>query len=385
MEVDPLSPCPSCTEVMKIPMLLACSHSICGPCVNTLELSDLTDCSVCLKPMGIPVLNRALQAYLDELAIPITAEEAEEHRFPKRHCRASPAFAATLADGAAFATLADDARKESIAFSEQYSQQEEVFAEAVALAHAQLNVCATTAKTKFRRDSAAVLKGLELAQVGAEIHAAQAGFHTGSPFPLPVCIPPLLEIEAVKTTLAEVWSPSPPPMYIIEEAPLHKSVYIPAQYWASAILAATPTSIVRMLLSNKWNDALVREQQRDVFSLIRGQLVMRVITRNGPVLRAHLYKDAYDPIADVLRIVSDPTADVLRIGSDSCRKHQSEHTMDELAQYMLLDAVKATEAVDATEAIGANPNPKAPWFVGPTMRLYTPLDLTAWILPRTSL
>ena len=71
-----LTTCPCCQEPLLRPhTVTGCLHSICYPCVETLDLADQETCPICAGPLGTPVMNVALQALQAEVQQPQVLDE----------------------------------------------------------------------------------------------------------------------------------------------------------------------------------------------------------------------------------------------------------------------------------------------------------------------
>ena len=335
MDVNPLFSCPCCANSMQRPMLLNCAHTICGPCLDCLHRSDIDTCPVCLDPAGVPVLNVALSNYLESMQMPPTDTAAETDRTnqpdqqdqdqlsAKRQCLAKP----TAENAGLYMAQAKTALDQFNQYRTLCLHQEEAFAAAVDDVVAQVKVAATSAKGKFRKDAATVMKGLELAQVAAEIHAAQAGFHNkATPAPLCPTDEPRLSVHDLKLTLAQGWTG---PVITIKATNDYDE-----RVFESGRLAADPETAVRFLL-NKSSKHTVHPNLADAFQAIRFELMHNVVTT---MAGQHVYslssaKAVYDPVADLVSFHTKVGMDNLNVWHDT--PHTYTFTMHQVAQHLL--------------------------------------------------
>jgi hypothetical protein len=315
---------------------------------------------VCYGPMGVPVLNVTLADHIEFLlSTDETKQEMRDEGEPllrKRQCleRPLPAYAAPL-----YLAQAQAALEASITYKALCLDHEEAFAAGVEEACAQVRASADTEQSQFRTRTAAVLEMLQCTRDKAEIHALQAGFHQqGAPSPLPVCIPPPLQMDTVKTTLAAIWRqpPTPSSSYVLYA----DNEMDGGETRSPPLAAANPADVVRMLLSKSWKDPASPCQAHTALEEIYSQFMNCTASNMLPRHLRYLAdnKGRYDAVEGVLRVTTIAGWDRRRV------PHPGDvhtFTMDAVAAY-----------------IGS---PEAEQSNGTWMRLQVPVDFSAWARP----
>ena len=240
--------CPACDGPMATPMQLACAHNVCVDCADTMVLAELTNCGLCGLPMGVPVPNVALAAYV--------LEDSDAQQSPQKRVRRC----ATVAPNTFLEGLAAEFGTHALAVKESITQlavaateQEAAFEKAIAAKHEQLDAYARSALATFRAAVALAEKQHGVAETSAEIHAAQ-----------------LRAAALYEADAALVYTPRKLPVLVLtarlEAAPIRvklsggRPAYIAHCFWKQRSwqtppLAASPPEIIKFLLLKQWGVA----------------------------------------------------------------------------------------------------------------------------------
>lgn len=321
--LDPRCLCPCCANVLTDPMLLHCNHNVCGTCVNFVYAAGGTDCPVCLEPMGFPILNLALAAYVLAVQSPGTEEEGDLHPL-KRHCTEVPP--AAVNNSTAFDARAKTIKAHAADYKAQCALQEEMWVLSTDKMREQLFVSSTAAVGVFRKTSAVDIKRLDLEAGAMEVFNLQAGFQGGGVDlpPFVACSPPSLDIKDLQSSLIASWLPK---AYVLILSNEDGTVELPP-------MACLPADIVSCLLRKTWKDPSVPYKIQHKFRTILFDLLNNT-SRN--MAGTHLYflleKGVYDMEEDVLRLNIEAGYDDLGVLHERPQVHT--FTMEAVAHYLL--------------------------------------------------
>ena len=248
--------CPCCPDPMTKPMSLECKHTVCDKCVDVLILADMTDCPVCRKPMGVPVVNTSLADVIASLLEPANDTQHEPGSPAKRVCMAVDA-----GPPSPWVAHAQTVRDAAARFVSDTAQQEAQFNLAVAELHSDLDGRAGCMRADFHAASRVVLKEFDVQEASAEVYAAQWRHMSAPPEPCNLAVPalPALDAEVLKVAMANRWSP--PPVFPGPDAPTaytvhYNEVHFPAgnstDCGQTPPLQGSAAQVARFLLSKFW-------------------------------------------------------------------------------------------------------------------------------------